>query len=317
MPVYSRKLSKGLRYFYKFDLNGTKFKSKAVFLSKEDAKKAEADIYSKQAKQISSNKTIVYLFDIINERLDNLMIQKSKGYYKESQRYYKKLYDYFGNKPITEIKKSEIQTLLLKTSAKQQKEGKDNYVVNAMLRNFKALFNFAIDTYELDIKNPCYKLKFYPVKIDLKYIPPDEDIKAVKDICDPKQRLLIDFLMETGARINEALNLIGRYVNKDSITLFTRKSKNSNLTPRKLNRPDCFAGMSFKPNERIFCEWKSQPKFLQRKQMKLKQQTWGFHSLRHRRASLWSKEGKPLLEIMVLLGHSQLSTTQNYLQLLP
>jgi len=75
-------------------------------------------------------------------------------------------------------------------------------------------------------------------------------------------------------------------------------------------------GKVFKPNERVFSRWVDKPHFLKRKVKKLKGQMWGWHSLRHRYASLLSKEGKPLFEIMKLLGHSNLSTTQIYLQLL-
>lgn len=317
MPVYSRELAKGLRYFYKFDFQGKVHKSKIIYLTKADAKKAEAKAYDHIAKQVSADTTILNLYDIIDERLDVLQVKKSKGYYRDNKRHYKLLLNHFGNKPIHNISKSDINTFLMKMSKKQQKKGSDNYTVNAMLRNYKALFNYAIDTYELDIKNPCHKLKFYPIEIKLKYIPPDEDIKAVKKICDPKQMILIEFLEDTGARINEALRLKGSDMLHDSVILYTRKSKNSNLTPRKVPKPKCLEQLHFKPDERVFSEWGEQPKFLERKIKVLKQHLWGFHSLRHRRASMWSKEGKPIFEIMSLLGHSQISTTQGYLQLLP
>jgi site-specific recombinase XerD len=45
----------------------------------------------------------------------------------------------------------------------------------------------------------------------------------------------------------------------------------------------------------------------------LKQPKWNWHGLRHRRASIWAHEGKPLFELQMLLGHTQISTTQRYL----
>ncbi|MCE5249412.1 site-specific integrase [bacterium] len=62
--------------------------------------------------------------------------------------------------------------------------------------------------------------------------------------------------------------------------------------------------------------WTAHPRFLEKYVRKLKQKNWGWHNLRHRFASKLSKEGRPLYEIMALLGHSNLSTTQRYLQLL-
>ena len=47
------------------------------------------------------------------------------------------------------------------------------------------------------------------------------------------------------------------------------------------------------------------------------QRNWNWHNLRHRRASIWhNKEKRPLYEVMVLLGHSNIKTTQGYLQLI-
>jgi site-specific recombinase XerD len=43
---------------------------------------------------------------------------------------------------------------------------------------------------------------------------------------------------------------------------------------------------------------------------------WTWHNLRHKYASELCRKGVPLFEIMNLLGHSNLKTTQNYLQLL-
>lgn len=67
---------------------------------------------------------------------------------------------------------------------------------------------------------------------------------------------------------------------------------------------------------RVFKRWNDNPKFLEKKIRKLQQKEWNWHNLRHRYASSLSKQGKPLFEIMTLLGHSQMSTSQNYLQLL-
>ena len=66
-----------------------------------------------------------------------------------------------------------VNVLLIAESKRLMKAGKTNYKVNAMLRALKALFNYGIRIYDLN-NNPC-NLEFYPIKISLKYIPPDED----------------------------------------------------------------------------------------------------------------------------------------------
>ncbi|HDY87954.1 MAG TPA: site-specific integrase [bacterium] len=81
--------------------------------------------------------------------------------------------------------------------------------------------------------------------------------------------------------------------------------------PRKVPRPEYLT--DFKG----FTRWGEHPRFLEKYVKKSGQESWNWHNLRHRFASKLSKEGRPLFEIMALLGHSNLSTTQNYLQLLP
>lgn len=317
MPCYKKLLSKGERWFFKFDFHGITHFSKAIYLSKAEAKKAEAIEFNKADLKLRNPQSSedITLLQAINERLDYVLTTKSKKYYLDNKRYLRALY---GLKDVLlrDISKNDIIEHLLEVSSELQKQEKDNYKTNAMLRAFKALFNHAISGHDLNMKNPCNGIKFFPVIRRLKYIPPDKDIQAIMDICTDEQKRLLQFLMETGCRINEALKLTGSDIIEEFIVLTTRKSKNSDLVPRKLLLPECLIGLSYLPDQKIFAMWDEQPKFLERKQKKLGQRSWGFHSLRHRKASLWSKEGKPLYELMVLLGHKNLSTTQKYLQLL-
>ena len=317
MAQYQRKLKKGKRWWYKFNFDGQVYFSKAIYLSKSEARKAENVRYDEVSTNARnpSQKPILNLLEAINDRLDFVQTKKSKAYYSDNKRYYKILLETLGNVSIEQIKRADIENILLTVSQNQKSKGGDNYVVNAMLAIYKALFNHAIDRNELTIKNPCIGIELYPVNKKLKYIPSDEDIEAVKAICYDEQKNLIDFVKETGCRISEALRLKATDVNKDFIVLYTRKSRNSNLVPRKVPRPKCLKITGVE--DRVFSRWSDTPKFLERKVKELKQRSWNWHNLRHRYASLLSKQGTPIFEVMTLLGHSNLKTTQNYLQLLP
>jgi site-specific recombinase XerD len=83
-----------------------------------------------------------------------------------------------------------------------------------------------------------------------------------------------------------------------------------------LPKPECIKNLNGKPDEKVFKRWNKRPKFLERKLKQLGLTVWGWHNLRHRFSSKLSKEGKPIFEIMSLLGHSNIETTQIYLQLL-
>jgi len=319
MAQYARKLKKGLRYYYKFDyLNQTYF-SKAIYLSKNEAKKAEHTKYEEVSNQARnpSEKPILSLLEAIDERLDYVQIKKSKEYYKDNKRYYAALFKHLGDVPVQSITRKDINDFLFKEATKAKEAGRDNYAVNYMLNLFKALFNYAIESHELEIRNPCSGITLFSVKKKLKYIPSDADIEAVRALCDDDQKLLIDFVAETGARINEPLKVTGKDIFDDYVILYTKKSRNSNIVPRKVPKPDCIKHVNPKPDERLFKLWSDTPKFLERKIETLGQLSWNWHNLRHRRASIWhTVEKRPLYEVMCLLGHSQLSTTQKYLQLL-
>jgi integrase len=203
--------------------------------------------------------------------------------------------------------------VLITYSAHPWRGGRTYHKLNAMIRSLKALFNYGISLYDLSIKTPVKGIQLHSVDNKIKYIPPDEDIESVKAVCTPIQRMLIDFCMETGCLANEALKLRMQDVGEDYVILYTRKARHSNLTPRKLPRPECLNG-NF--NNRIFEEYTTSqpPRFLIKAIRQLGQKPWGFHSLRHRFASLAMKNGMPLIELMYRLGHSNLSTTQIYLQ---
>ncbi len=319
MVQYSRKLAGGIKWWYKFGFKGKTYISECIYLSKNEAKKAEAQKISALDHKLRnpSEKPNLSLLQIINERLDEIKIKKSKKYYKENKRYLSLLINQLKDVSVYKIEFPAIEKLLLETSERLQDEGKDNYAVNAMIRCYKALFNYANEKYKrLELKNPFNNVDFYSIEKKLKYIPTDDEIEAVLKLCDDEQKRLIEFIESTAARINECLNLKGCHVFENEVVLYTRKSRNSNNVPRKVPKPDCLKGITFKPDELVFGRWKVHPCFLDKKVKRIGCNQWSFHNLRHRRASMWSKEKKPLFEIMCLLGHSNLSTTQKYLQLL-
>jgi integrase len=323
MAQYSRKLKKGIRWWYKFGYQGKTYISDCIYLSKAEAKKEEA-IKMKEIDEIARNpnkSSEMTLIELMDKRLDYLKVKKSVSYYKANKVYFQILLRFFKNSEYmsaSSILKKDIGSLLMRTSVSLQKEEKDNYSVNAMLRSYKSLFNYGIQQLDLNMTNPCIGISLYPVNKKLKYIPTDSEIRAVMELCDTEQKILIEFVKETACRISEALRLKDTDIDGDDIILYTRKSKNSNLTPRRVPKPACLDSLiPLKANYRVFSRWSSAPKFLEKKIKELNlHRKWNWHNLRHRRASIWSKEKKPLFEIMLLLGHNNLSTTQNYLQLI-
>lgn len=158
------------------------------------------------------------------------------------------------------------------------------------------------------MKNPCLHVEFYSIDTKLKYIPTDQEMIELAARLTMNQKLLFDFVDQTGCRIMEAIRLQHSDISGTLVTLYTRKAKNSNLTPRRIPIPDCLAGLS--GEGAVFKDWNGYPRFLEGKA------TWNWHNLRHRRASIWANSGMATFEIMTRLGHANLQTTMRYLQLL-
>jgi integrase len=180
-------------------------------------------------------------------------------------------------------------------------------------------------------------------KSKVKYIPTPYNTWYVKEFyLTDKQRELVEFVEETGCRIEEALRFTVEDIDnqRDQIILRTRTTRHSDLTPRRIPKPKCLAMIELPAKGRVFKSWSVYPIFLEvavrqvladheeaRKAISLATESWDglegtqmhpwcFHNLRHKAASEWADSGTPLIQIMNRLGHSNIGTTQLYLRAL-
>ncbi len=201
-----------------------------------------------------------------------------------------------------------VSDIILEEVRRCKKENLTNSRPNKLFATIRANFNHAIKHFEADIKNPCDGLSKLPEHRRIKFIPTEEMILAVKEACNPEQQRLIDFVYETGCRVGECIHLDHSDIREDIVVLYTRKSRNSVETPRFVPKPKWLK----KGDGKVF-EHNAYPRFLEEKVKSLGQPKWNWHGLRRRRASIWADDDVPLFQIMMLLGHSNISTTQRYL----
>jgi len=314
MGVYKRKLAKGIRWFFSGQFQGQKYFSKAIFLTRAECLVAEREKLAEMERNIDKPQNEMMLVEIMNARLDEMKANQSKKYYQETQRYYKMLIEQNGNLQVEKVTKVQVNRVILNYSKQLKRKGQTNHCANAMLRAYKSLFNYAISMYDIDMRNPCVGIKMLPVEIKIKHIPTELEISMLRDRLDDEEKLLFDFVEQTGCRINEAMRMKHEDLQDGLVTLWTHKARNSNLTPRRIPIPECMKAR--RGSGLVFKRWNNTPSFIEKYVRMLGFKRWNWHNLRHRRASLWAKEGKTLLEIMQLLGHSNLSTTQKYLQII-
>ena len=312
MGQYRRKLKKGERWFFSGQYLGKKYHSKAIYLTKGECAKMEREKLKELDTEARTGFVDMSLKELLENRLDYLEMTKNRFYYEDNRRHAALVLKTFGNVSVREITKKMVNGLLMAELKRCQSAGLSNHRPNALFVNVRSFFNHGIKKLGLEIKNPCANLSKFSVDKRIKFIPTQEMLDEVLALCDERQAALVRFVDETACRIGEALRLDVQDVKADKIILYTRKSRNSDLTARVLPRPEFLPALPEKG--RVFHEWKITPCFLKAKVRKLKQPDWSWHCLRHRRASIWANEGKPLIQIMALLGHNNVSTTQIYLR---
>ena len=214
----------------------------------------------------------------------------------------------FGNVRLSDITPKMASDLFLVEIKRCREAGLGNTRPNELLKCLRTTINHAKTNFGLEMRDPTAGIKKLPKDIKTPYIPSEDEIQAVLAMCNPDQKKLLLFAYATGARIGECVNLTYEDVHEEYVTLYTRKSQNSRRTPRHIPRPECVEPGG---QGKVFA-FNAYPHFLEEKVTALKHPKWNWHSLRRRRASLWAKD-KPLFELMMLLGHSQISTTQRYL----
>ena len=310
MGQYRRKLKKGYRWYYQGQFLGNRYVSKAMYHTKQECKKAESEKLKELDEQVRNPIKDVSLHEAFSNRLDYLELVRSKEYYQDNQRICKKILKKWGNINISEITRKMVSDLILEEIKRCKKEKLGNHRPNQVLKVIKASINHAIKHFDLEIRNPCNHISKLPVDRKVKFIPTEEMIEEVIEKCSPAQKQLVRFAYETAARINECISLKYKDVHEKHVVLYTRKSENSSNVPRFVPRPD-FIELDGKG--KVFKEWDAYPRFLEKKITELKHPRWNWHSLRHRRASIWANSDMPLFQLQMLLGHSQISTTQRYL----
>lgn len=197
--------------------------------------------------------------------------------------------------------------------------------VNLALRHLKSAFAWAVDGSEVKYlaENP-FKQRGLMLRDDeekgLTCLTPSEKTALFEAIDRPEYQRLFKFLLLTGCRRNEALNLTWLDIDLEhhQITFHKTKSRHNRIVPislelmqiinaldRSLPRP-----FPFQPEHTTHLFKKYVRKAGLREEIHL-------HSLRHTAASDLVRAGIHPMQIQKLLGHSSLEITQIYTHILP
>jgi integrase len=230
-----------------------------------------------------------------------------------------------GNIQASDISKWRDEMLLA---------GKAAGTINRYLAILRAILNRAQSDWNAISRLP--KIRLLPLNNSLcRFLKEDEEERILK-VCAPHIRNLIIFLVDTGARLSEALDLTWEHVElSEHQRSYARLIRTKNGRPRQIpltsrlhhifkaqhensTNPDqpvflysCGNDPIGKPFRHPFGAWKTA---LRKAGV---DQSFRIHDLRHTFASRLVSRGVPLYDVSKLLGHRSMNMTLRYAHLSP
>jgi integrase/recombinase XerD len=188
----------------------------------------------------------------------------------------------------------------------------------------RALFNFIIDTFEINIKNPCCVPQLFKSFKNIQQRPRKIlDKETVDEIIfnskNTRDRLILELQARCGLRVGEVLNLKVSDVSQRKLMLQEPKSGREvevAFMPEHIavRLADYIASRNLSPNDRVFGICYTTARNLVTKLGQKLNVRISPHDLRRHSATYASRNGVPLEIISkVILRHQDLKTTQVYL----
>lgn len=203
----------------------------------------------------------------------------------------------------------------------------DPNTVNIRLKKLKRAFNVAVD-WELLEKNPFEKISFLKVAHrTIQFLPPEDFEKLISVVTEDQFKDIVLFAVTTGCRRAEITNLRWENVNLTMRFVTIQSDKNFQVKAGRM-RTLPISPFLMSVLERRFLKRKGAYVFHNRgfklsddwlthrfKQYKIKAElkdSYKFHSLRSTFASWLVMNQQDIYSVSKLLGHSKVTTTEQY-----
>jgi integrase len=324
---------RGMKYIGQIRRN--RQKREKVFQTRKEALDWEAKMRQKPENEWNGKTNTACLADWAQAYLDDVKAMNVEKTYKEKVSVFKCFFQYIDpTMPVKELTPSQVKAYLNK-----QKEKRTGNAANKDRKNLIAAWNWGMEYFEpkLPAPNPCAVKKLPGVKSP-RYIPPEEDFGAVYNRATGQDRILLLFTYATAARRGEAFRTKTDDLDfpNSRIRLWTRKREDgaweydwvpmpSELTKALIwwleNRPikdqsNLFYCLEDRPHVGIVYgePYIARKEFMNRLCKKAGVKPFGFHALRHLRATTLYHQGKSVAAIQSLLRHKSPNTTVNYLR---
>ncbi len=194
---------------------------------------------------------------------------------------------------------------------------------NRNLGLVKQILNFA-ESEELIPYNPIRKFRYLPEERTDPYVPPAEDVLAVRMLAGPMVKQMVDLVTKSGIRKGEMLGIRRQDVDlsRRTFTVYNRKKRGGHLTPRTLAITDDLSANFEYLVGRAKGKWlwvddkgarytrmgMTLPYLCDRAGV----DRFNWHSLRHFASHLMLSRGASLEQVARQLGHDRMTTTDRY-----
>lgn len=223
------------------------------------------------------------------------------------------------NKPLTEVNVFDIRKWLSDMMQSVSPTTCENY------RSYLASFYQFLNREDIIDKNPMAKIKPIKIKEKIKFPFDAEDLECMRNVCNLRERAILEILLSTGMRVSELCSLDINDVNFDSYEIYIKHGKGDKdrtvcfdkkasyyLKQYILNRKK-ESGIVFtsRSNERLSVAMVERSL---RKIGKLSNvKNVHPHRCRVHFATEMYRKGMDLRTIQTLLGHSSIETTMGYI----
>lgn len=321
-----RKKDKGYQYIITYkNFDRWKQKSKQGFKTKAEAQDHMLRTLKELEKLVNSEciSEEITLNEFYNEYLKHMKIHCEDSSISNLEAAYKKFN--LKDKPIRKVRKIDAQ----KAVDNLINEGLKKSTVNLYIKNMKALFNSAINDYNIISYNPFNNLKLPSEKTETnKRALSDDEVKTIlSDFKGSKYYLVVLLSLKCGMRLGEILGLTWDNVdlkeNKIHVVqqykkingkyqIGTLKSKNSNrIIPIPKEVAAALKGVKIRYTDNRIVNFKNNS-LSTHLNKELKKYNITIHELRHTYATTLIKNGLDFKTVAKLLGHDVEQTMKTY-----
>lgn len=244
---------------------------------------------------------------------------------KDLQYFELRLRDAFGSKPLNKIERIDIQRLHDTIKA----HGLAAATANHYVKLIKHMFNLAIDWGIIE-HNPAVRIQLLREDNQIERYLSEEELQRLMAVLTTDDNrmvcLILQYLLSTGARLNEALQARWDQVDVEKrlwrIPAQNSKSKKIRAVPLNDSAIAAIAQLDTAGhfeylflNQQTGLPYTDIAKVWQRIRVKAGLPKLRIHDLRHQFASFLVNNGRSLYEVQQILGHSTPTVTQRYAHL--